>query len=66
MAKPKSAYSIPTKKGKLELYLEFGNFLNDEDQNEIRKCIICRGKRVPLQHILGKINFSYCSEVLVF
>ena len=47
-----------TKKGKLELYLEFGNFLNDEDQNEIRKCIICCGKRVPLQHILGKINFA--------
>ena len=26
--------------------------------NEIRKNIIERGKRIPLQHILGKVNFA--------
>jgi release factor glutamine methyltransferase len=47
-----------TQKGKLELYLDFGNFLEKEDLNKIRKCIVDRGKRIPLQHILGKVNFA--------
>ena len=47
-----------TQKGKLELYLDFGNFLVKEDLNKIRKCIVDRGKRIPLQHILGKVNFA--------
>ena len=47
-----------TQMGKLELYLNFGNFINKEDLNKIRQCIIDRGKRIPLQHILGKVNFA--------
>jgi release factor glutamine methyltransferase len=47
-----------TQKGKLELYLDFGNFLEKEDLNEIRKCVISRGKRIPLQHVIGKVNFA--------
>ena len=47
-----------TKRGKLELYLDFGNFLGKEDLNKIRQCIVNRGKRIPLQHILKKVNFA--------
>ena len=47
-----------TKKKKLELYLEYGNFVKEKDINQIRQCIIKRGKRIPLQHILGKVNFA--------
>ena len=47
-----------TKKKKLELYLEYGNFVKEKDINEIRQCIIKRGKRIPLQHIIGKVNFA--------
>ena len=43
---------------KLELYLEYENFLDEEDLKKIRRCIIDRGKRIPLQHILGKVNFA--------
>ena len=50
--------SFITKKRRVELYLEFENPVKLEYQNKIREFVIERGKRVPLQHILGKVNFA--------
>jgi len=47
-----------TNKKRVELYLEFENPVEEEFQDKIRKWIIERGKRIPLQHILGKVNFA--------
>ena len=47
-----------TNKKRVELYLEFENPVEEEFQDKIRKWIIDRGKRIPLQHILGKVNFA--------
>ena len=58
--------SIITKKKRVELYLEFENPVELEHQNKIREFVIERGKRIPLQHILGKVNFAgielYCDN----
>ena len=58
--------STVTNKKRVELYLEFENTVEEEFQNTIRKWIIARGKRIPLQHIIGKVNFAgnnlFCDE----
>ena len=50
--------SSVTNKKRVELYLNFENPVEKQQKNEIRKLIIDRGKRKPLQHILGKVNFA--------
>lgn len=47
-----------TRKKKLDLYLEFENLVEKNDVDKIRSCIVKRGKRIPLQHILGRVNFA--------
>lgn len=47
-----------TQKKRVELYLNYENMVTENHVNEIRKSIIERGKRIPLQHILGKVNFA--------
>ena len=47
-----------TQKKRVELYLNYKNMVTENHVNEIRKKIIERGKRIPLQHILGKVNFA--------
>ena len=50
--------SSVTKQKRVELYLSFGNPVEKDQKDKIRKLIIDRGKRKPLQHILGKVNFA--------
>ena len=50
--------SFITNKKRVELYLEFENPVELQYQNKIREFVIERGKRIPLQHILGKISFG--------
>ena len=47
-----------TSKKRVELYLEFENPVEEKFKDKIRKWIIDRGKRIPLQHILGNVNFA--------
>lgn len=47
-----------TGKKRVELYLSFEDPVDEIYQNKIRELIIDRGKRIPLQHILGKVNFA--------
>jgi release factor glutamine methyltransferase len=47
-----------TQKKRVELYLNYENMVAENHVHEIRKNIIERGKRIPLQHILGKVNFA--------
>jgi release factor glutamine methyltransferase len=42
---------------RLKLYLEFGRPLNDEQMAGLRDLVQRRGKREPLQHILGEACF---------
>ena len=50
--------SSVTKQKRVELYLSFENPVEKDQKDKIRKLIIDRGKRKPLQHILGKVNFA--------
>ena len=50
--------SSVTNKKRVELYLNFENLIEKGQKDKIRKLIIDRGKRKPLQHILGKVNFA--------
>jgi release factor glutamine methyltransferase len=50
--------SSVTNKKRVELYLNFENPVERNQKDKIRKLIIDRGKRKPLQHILGKVNFA--------
>ena len=50
--------SSVTNKKRVELYLNFENPVEKDQKDKIRKLIIDRGKRKPLQHILGKVNFA--------
>ena len=50
--------SFITKKKRVEIYLEFENLIELEYQNKIRELVIERGKRIPLQHIIGKVDFA--------
>lgn len=50
--------SFVTGKKRIELYLQFENIVQKEELTKIRNLIVARGKRIPLQHILGKVNFG--------
>ena len=43
---------------RVELYLNYENIVSQDDLDSIRKDIVKRSKRIPLQHILGKVNFA--------
>ena len=45
---------------KIEIYLDAHKIKNNEHLKELRKKIIRRGKREPLQHILGSVDFHNC------
>ena len=51
------ASSILHKK-RMELYLYPDEIIGEEELKEIRTLIVRRGKREPLQHILGNVNFA--------
>jgi release factor glutamine methyltransferase len=46
-------------KQRLELYLEFDRPLNDKELADLRALIVERGKRVPLQHLIGQVGFRH-------
>ncbi len=46
---------------RLDLYLQFEKPLNAAETNELRELVVRRGKREPLQHILGNADFREIS-----
>ncbi len=42
---------------RVQLYLDHENLVSEEKVNFIRDMVMKRGKRIPLQHILGNTNF---------
>ncbi len=42
---------------RVQLYLDHENIVSKDKVNSIRDMVIRRGKRIPLQHILGNTNF---------
>ncbi len=42
---------------RVQLYLDHENLVSEEKVNSIRDMVMKRGKRIPLQHILGNTNF---------
>lgn len=42
---------------RVQLYLDHENLVSEDKVNSIRDMVIKRGKRIPLQHILGNTNF---------
>ena len=45
-------------KKRMDLYLQPDDILKEEDLVQIREMVVRRGKREPLQHILGNVNFT--------
>ena len=43
---------------RMQLYLKFNEVLSDSSLNSIKRLIMRRGKREPLQHILGSVQFA--------
>ena len=43
---------------RMQLYLKFNEVLSANSLNSIKKLIMRRGKREPLQHILGSVQFA--------
>ena len=43
---------------RMDLYLRFGEILNESILGEIRALVVKRGERIPLQHILGSVHFA--------
>lgn len=43
---------------RLELYLRYEELLKEEVLNQIRTLVLKRARRVPLQHILGTVQFA--------
>jgi release factor glutamine methyltransferase len=50
------AFALKCKR--MDLYLRFGEVLGDEILDAIKNLVIQRGKRIPLQHILGEVHFA--------
>lgn len=48
-------------RSRMDLFLNYGEVLSEQQLNQIRKLIISRGKRIPLQHLLGKVQFCNLS-----
>lgn len=42
---------------RVQLYLDHENLVSEDKVNSIRDMVMKRGKRIPLQHILGNTNF---------
>jgi len=43
---------------RMELFLNYGEILNEQQLDQIRKLVVSRGKRIPLQHILKTVDFA--------
>ena len=43
---------------RMDLYLRFGEILNESILGKIRTLVVKRGERIPLQHILGSVHFA--------
>lgn len=50
--------SFAIKKSRLDIYLCFEDLVKKEDLSKIREYVVKRGNRIPLQHILGTVNFN--------
>lgn len=50
--------STVLQKKRMSLYLQPEEILTEEQLTEIREMVVRRGKREPLQHILGNVNFA--------
>lgn len=49
--------SFLTNKKRVEIYLEFDNYVPQEQVSKIRDMVVDRGSRRPLQHLLGCVEF---------
>ena len=49
--------SFLTNKKRMEIYLEFDNFVSKGNVSLIRDMVVKRGNRIPLQHLLGSVEF---------
>ena len=45
---------------RMDLYLQFEKIISEDKADQIRKAIIERSKRKPLQYILGEVHFLDC------
>ena len=45
---------------RMNLYLDFEKIVSEEIANNIRQAVIDRGKRKPLQYIIGHVMFLDC------
>ena len=43
---------------RMDLYLRFGEILDESILGKIRALVVKRGERIPLQHILGSVHFA--------
>jgi release factor glutamine methyltransferase len=43
---------------RMDLYLRFGEILDESILEKIRALVVKRGERIPLQHILGSVHFA--------
>ena len=43
---------------RLQLYLNLGELIKGKELDDVRKGIVERGNRIPLQHILGSVEFA--------
>lgn len=43
---------------RMDLYLRFGEILKGDILSQIKSLVMLRGSRIPLQHILGKVQFA--------
>jgi release factor glutamine methyltransferase len=50
-------------RSRMELYLNYGEILNEEKLDQIRKLVVARGRRVPLQHLLKTVDFAGLSLI---
>ena len=50
-------------KKRMEMYLEFDNFIPHEKVSLIRDMVVKRGNRIPLQHLLGSVEFCDLIDV---
>jgi release factor glutamine methyltransferase len=48
---------------RMELYLNYEEILNEKQLDKIRKLVVSRGKRIPLQHLLKTVDFAGLSLI---
>ena len=50
-------------RSRMELFLNYEEILKEEKLDQIRKLVVSRGKRIPLQHLLKTVDFAELSLI---